>query len=164
LRAQARGGGRRRSRLAARPAWTWPGRQDRDLRRPVAARRGERTRQGSRMIRSLVRLALDQPVGLMFALALFVGVGWNAFRALPEGVHPELAPLSTPIGEIFRYRLSGAGLDPTELRTLEDWVVEKHLRQVPGVAEVVTAGGFVKQYQVTLDLARMKSFDVTLQQ
>src|SRR5262249_44264922 len=53
---------------------------------------------------------------------------------------------------------------PTDLRGLEDWVVERHLKMVPGVADVVSRGGFIKQYQVSLDLARTKVFGITLQQ
>ena len=83
---------------------------------------------------------------------------------LPPGVQPSLAPLSSPIGEIFRYRLSGAGHDSRELRTLEDWVVERQIRTVPGVADVVTMGGLVKQYEVEPDLARLKEYNITLQQ
>ncbi|MBL8188767.1 MAG: efflux RND transporter permease subunit [Acidobacteria bacterium] len=87
---------------------------------------------------------------------------------LPQGVTPELGPLATPIGEIYRYRLRGDGVTPAvspmDLRTLQDWVVERQLKTVPGVADVVTYGGLVKQYQVQPDLAKMKSFNVTLQQ
>ena len=83
---------------------------------------------------------------------------------LPQGVQPTLAPLSSATGEIYRYRLRGDRLSPMELRTLEDWVVERQLKQVPGVADVVTWGGFVKQYEVNPDLGRMKLYKVTLQQ
>jgi len=83
---------------------------------------------------------------------------------LPPGVSPDLGPLATPIGEIYRYRLKGDNVSPTELRTLQDWTVGRQLRTVPGVADVVTYGGFVKQYQVQPDLAKMKSYDITLQQ
>ncbi|MBI1760850.1 MAG: efflux RND transporter permease subunit [Acidobacteria bacterium] len=84
---------------------------------------------------------------------------------LPPGVEAELGALATPIGEIYRYRLKGSdGFSPTELRTLQDWVVERQLKTVPGVADVVTYGGFVKQYQVQPDLAKMRSYDITLQQ
>ncbi len=83
---------------------------------------------------------------------------------LPPGITPSLAPLSTATGEIYRYRLRGDHLSPMELRTLEDWVVERQLKQVPGVADVVTWGGFVKQYEVNPDLAKMKLYKVTLQQ
>jgi heavy metal efflux system protein len=83
---------------------------------------------------------------------------------LPQGVQPELAPLSTPIGELYRYQLSAQNVSPTELRTLQDWVVARHLKMVPGVADVISRGGFIKQYQVDLDLAKMKSYDVSMQQ
>ncbi len=83
---------------------------------------------------------------------------------LPPGVEPALAPLSTAIGEIYRYRLEGDHLDSRELRTLQDWVVEKQLRQVPGVADVVTLGGRIKQYEVNPDLAKMRDYKVTLAQ
>ena len=87
---------------------------------------------------------------------------------LPQGVTPDLGPLATPIGEIYRYRLKGDGVtppvSPMDLRTLQDWVVEKQLKTVPGVADVVTYGGLVKQYQVQPDAARMKSLNITLQQ
>src|SRR5262245_9059551 len=56
---------------------------------------------------------------------------------LPNGVQPELAPLSTAIGEIYRYRLVGSGLNATDLRTLQDWVVARNLKTIPGVADVV---------------------------
>jgi cobalt-zinc-cadmium resistance protein CzcA len=79
---------------------------------------------------------------------------------LPDGVDPQLVPLSTPIGEIFRYRVKGEGLSLMDLRTLQDWVISRQLRMVPGVAEVVTRGGFVKQYEVQLDLAKARSYKV----
>src|SRR5947199_2931462 len=65
---------------------------------------------------------------------------------LPPGVSPDLGPLATPIGEIYRYRLQG-NMSPTELRTVQDWIVARQLRTVPGVADVVTHGGFLNQYQ-----------------
>jgi len=83
---------------------------------------------------------------------------------LPAGVQPQLAPLSTAIGEIYRYRLQGQGLDTTELRGLQDWVVSRRLKMIPGVADVVSFGGFIKQYEVTVNTTRMKSYNVTLQQ
>ena len=70
---------------------------------------------------------------------------------LPPGVQPQLAPLSTAIGEIYRYRLQGTGMDTTELRGLQDWVVSRRLKMIPGVADVVSFGGFIKQYEVTVN-------------
>ncbi len=83
---------------------------------------------------------------------------------LPAGVTPQLAPLSTPIGEIFRYRLRGDGLSSRELRTIEDWVVERQLKMVPGVADITAFGGLVKQYEVNPSLGKMRRYNVSLPQ
>lgn len=83
---------------------------------------------------------------------------------LPEGAKPQLAPLSTPIGEIYRYRVKSDHLDSRDLRTIQDWTVSRQLRLIPGVADVVSFGGFIKQYEVNPDLAKMKYYKITLQQ
>src|SRR5882762_5229959 len=83
---------------------------------------------------------------------------------LPPGVQPELAPLSTAIGEIFRYRLKSAQLNSQELRTIQNWTVERQLKMVPGVADVVSFGGMIKQYEVNPDLGKMKYHNLALQQ
>ena len=83
---------------------------------------------------------------------------------LPPGVQPQLGPLSTAIGEIYRFRLKGEGYSSRDLRTIEDWVVERQLRMVPGVADITSMGGLIKTYEINPDLARLKYFNVTLQQ
>ena len=83
---------------------------------------------------------------------------------LPEGVKPELAPLATPVGELFRYQLKGGGLSPTDLRSVQDWTVVRALKVIPGVAEVVSRGGFIKQYEVSLDLAKAKAYNSPINQ
>jgi cobalt-zinc-cadmium resistance protein CzcA len=83
---------------------------------------------------------------------------------LPAGVQAQLQPLSTAIGEIYRYRVVGPGRDSRELRTLEDWVIERNLRAVPGVADVVALGGLIKTFEVHPDLARLRYYGVSLQQ
>src|SRR5690349_10851806 len=83
---------------------------------------------------------------------------------LPDGVQAELAPFSTAIGEIYRYRVKGQGQTPRELRTYQDWVISRQLRLVPGVADVVSLGGLVKQYEVRPDLARLRDYKITLSQ
>ena len=83
---------------------------------------------------------------------------------LPPGVQPQLAPLSTAIGEIYRYRVKGDGVAVADLRSAQDWVVSRRLKMIPGVADVVSFGGFIKQYEVTVNTARMKAYNVTLQQ
>ena len=82
---------------------------------------------------------------------------------LPAGVMPDLAPLSTATGEILRHTVDGP-LPLTDLKATEDWTIEPALRTVPGVADVVSFGGQVKQYQVDVDPAKLQSFSVTLAQ
>ena len=82
---------------------------------------------------------------------------------LPPGVQAEMAPNATPVGEIMRYRLRGDGLSTTDLRTIEDWTVERALRQVPGVADVVAMGGAIKQYEVQPDLDKLRAYKVSFQ-
>ncbi|HXZ85867.1 MAG TPA: efflux RND transporter permease subunit, partial [Myxococcota bacterium] len=87
-----------------------------------------------------------------------------ALADLPPNVEPDLAPLATPIGELYRFRLRGEGWDPRDLRTLEDWVVERYLKHADGVADVVSQGGSVKQYEVHPDMGRLKGYAITLEQ
>src|SRR5262249_24034328 len=82
----------------------------------------------------------------------------------PDGVTPELGPLATPTGEIYRYTLVGDGYPPMQLRELEDWVMERYLKQVPGVADVVSFGGVVKQYEGEVDPQRLQARGVALEQ
>jgi cobalt-zinc-cadmium resistance protein CzcA len=83
---------------------------------------------------------------------------------LPPGVSPQLAPLSTAVGEIYRYRVRGAGLPEHELRTIQDWTVTRQLKLIPGVADIVSFGGFIKQYEINPDLAKLKYYKISLQQ
>lgn len=82
---------------------------------------------------------------------------------LPPGAQVNIAPNATPVGEIMRYRLRGDGKSTTDIRTLQDWVVERALRQVPGVADVVAMGGHIKQYEVQPDLDKLRAYKLTFQ-
>ena len=84
--------------------------------------------------------------------------------SLPETVEVRIQPPQTAIGEIFRFRLRGDDYSPQELRTLQDWVVEKQLRKVPGVADLVTMGGTIKQYEVNPDMGRLRDYDLNIGQ
>jgi cobalt-zinc-cadmium resistance protein CzcA len=83
---------------------------------------------------------------------------------LPPGVEPELAPPSTATGEIFRYRLEAPGMKPSEVRAIQDWIVLRQLKQVSGIADVVSLGGPIRQYEVQPDLARLRDHGLTLGQ
>ncbi|AGA28760.1 efflux RND transporter permease subunit [Singulisphaera acidiphila] len=82
---------------------------------------------------------------------------------LPKGVRPELSPWS-PTGEIVRYVLEGPGYTTNQLKAVQDWVLNRALKQVPGVIDVVGFGGTVKQYQVLLDTRLLKQYGVTMAQ
>ena len=83
---------------------------------------------------------------------------------LPDGVTPGLGPLSTPIGELYRYTLSGGGLDSRQLRELQDWIVEPRFLQVPGVADVTPFGGLVKRYQIQIDPLALSKYNLSIAQ
>src|SRR5690606_5519437 len=80
---------------------------------------------------------------------------------LPEGADPEVQPPYGPTGEIFRYTLQSPTKDSRELLTLQNWVVDRRLRQVPGVADVVAFGGRDKIYEIEADPGRMIQYDLT---
>jgi cobalt-zinc-cadmium resistance protein CzcA len=81
---------------------------------------------------------------------------------LPTGISPDLGPLATPIGEVYRYTLDGATTDPMTLRTLQDWVVRPALMRVPGVADVVSYGGLVEEIHVEPNPTKMAALGVVL--
>ncbi|MFZ5984478.1 MAG: efflux RND transporter permease subunit [Acidobacteriota bacterium] len=86
----------------------------------------------------------------------------GAREELPPGVEPELGPLSTGLGEIFQYTLEGEGFSPMEKRSLQTWLVTPRLRNIPGVTEVNSFGGEVKQYQVIVLPERLVKYGLTL--
>jgi Cu(I)/Ag(I) efflux system membrane protein CusA/SilA len=85
-----------------------------------------------------------------------------AASLLPPGVKPTLGPDGTGVGHIFWYTIEGKGYDLEQLRTLQDWFVRYQLNTVPGVAEVASIGGFVREYQVNIDPNRLFAYDVKI--
>src|ERR1700690_1127813 len=81
---------------------------------------------------------------------------------VPEGVTPELGPNDTPVGQIYQYTLESDHHSPSELRSWQDWVLEKEIKRIPGVADVVSFGGFQKEYHVLADPSRLKANRLTL--
>ena len=80
---------------------------------------------------------------------------------LPDGVRPEVQPLSGPTGEIFRYTLSSNQRDIRELKTLQDWVIERKLRSVPGIADIVSFGGEVKTFEVSVNPNQLTQYGIS---
>lgn len=94
----------------------------------------------------------------------------EAEEHIPKGVgSPQLAPVSTGLGEIYQYVLhTEPGYDSIytdmDLRTMQDWIVKRQLLRVPGIAEVNTLGGHLKQYEIAVNAQQLKSMDVTMQE
>ena len=86
----------------------------------------------------------------------------QARAGIPEGFSPEMGPITTGVGQIFMYQVAGAGWSNMDLRTINDWSIAFQLRTVPGVADVLSFGGDVKQYQVSLDPQKLLAHQVSL--
>ena len=136
---------------------------------------------GMEEIRSLSKFALSQitvvfrdDVDIYFARQLVLERIMAARERLPEGLDPVMAPVTTGLGEVYQYYMEGpeaGATDPavveralTDQRTMQEWVLRPLLKSVPGVIDVNGMGGFVKQYQVLVDPARLRKFDLTLHQ
>jgi cobalt-zinc-cadmium resistance protein CzcA len=87
-----------------------------------------------------------------------------AHAELPPDARPVLGPLSSVIGEVYRYTLESRTMPLVELKALQDWVLEREFRKVSGVADVISWGGGTKQYQVTIDPARLRAYNLSLKQ
>lgn len=81
-------------------------------------------------------------------------------RQLPEGVTPTLGPDATGVGQIFWYTVESDSMSLSDLRTIQDWFIRYQLNSVPGVAEVASVGGFVRQYQIDVDPTKLRSYGV----
>ena len=119
------------------------------------------TRSLSRYGLSQVTVIFDDGTDIYFARQLVSERLQRVRSQLPTGLSPELGPIATGLGEIFMYTVENkpdtpSKLTPTELRTVQDWIVKPQLRQVQGVTEVNTVGGYVKQYLVAPKLHELQ--------
>ena len=83
---------------------------------------------------------------------------------IPADARPQLGPLASVIGEVYRYTLHSRETPLIELKALQDWVLEREFRSVPGVVDVVSWGGGIKQYQITVEPSRLRAYNLTLKQ
>ncbi len=132
----------------------------------------EYTRSLSRYGLSQVTVVFEDGTDIYFARQQVAERLQQAKSQLPPGLEPELGPVATGLGEIYMYTVEaapgatkpdGTPWTPTDLRTLQDWVVRPQLRNTPGVTEVNTIGGFARQIHVTPDPAKLVAFGFTLQ-
>ena len=81
---------------------------------------------------------------------------------VPSGIQPSMGPITTGTGQIYLYQISGPGKSNQELRTIQDWIVKLQLRTVPGVTDVLSFGGDVKQYQVIVNQQALVNYNIPL--
>src|SRR5437868_4492434 len=152
----------------------------------IAQQQGQSPEEVERYIRIPIEIRVARTPGLTFTRSTTVyGIGFIRLQfeygrdyhfvrqqtinrlkdaVLPAGVQPVISPAGG-ISEIFRYELTGPpGMDVMKLKTLQDWVVERKLRIVPGVADVAVLGGKTKEFQAEINLDRMMAYGLTLPQ
>lgn len=124
------------------------------------------TRSVSRYGLSQITVVFEDGTDIYFARQLVNERIQEARDRLPPGIAPVMGPIATGLGEIFMYTVEGKpghALDLTELRTVQDWVVKPQLRTVPGVTEINSIGGYVKQYLVAPDPAKLRAYGLSFQ-
>ncbi|MDQ3563528.1 MAG: CusA/CzcA family heavy metal efflux RND transporter [Pseudomonadota bacterium] len=132
----------------------------------------QETRSLSRYGLSQVTVIFEDGTDIYFARSLVNQRIQEAQGRLPPGVEPEMGPIATGLGEIFMWTMEaepearkpdGSPYTATDLRTLQDWVIRPQIRTVPGVTEVNSIGGYVKQYHVTPDPAKLIAYGLSFQ-
>ena len=130
----------------------------------------ESTRSLSRYGLSQVTVVFKDGTSIYFARQLINERLQEARAALPEGVETSMGPIATGLGEIFMWtveakegarKADGTPYDDIDLREIQDWIVKPQMRNVPGVTEINTIGGYRKQYHVLPDPARLQAFGLT---
>ncbi len=116
----------------------------------------------SRVGLSVVTIAFEDGVDIYFARQQVFERLQQARDRLPKGIEPQMGPVTTGLGEIYQYILTSDTLDARELRSIQDWLIRPILRTIPGVTDVNSFGGHVKQYQVLLDPGKLKSLNLTI--
>lgn len=118
---------------------------------------------------SMVTIVFEDNVDIYFARQLVLERLIEAKEKLPDGVEAALGPISSGLGEIYQYTLERPnGKETTdnlmELRTVQDWIVRPILKNIPGVTDVNSFGGHVKQYQIIVDPQRLIKYDLSLKE
>ena len=118
-------------------------------------------RSGSAFGFSMVNVIFEDSVDIYFARTRVLERLSLAPSFLPAGVTPVMGPDATGVGQVFWYTVEGP-YDSGTLHSLQDWFIKYQLNSVPGVAEVASVGGFVKQYQIDLDPVKLRAYNVAL--
>jgi Cu(I)/Ag(I) efflux system membrane protein CusA/SilA len=110
---------------------------------------------------SMINIIFEDDVDVYFARTRVLERLNLASSFLPAGVVPTLGPDATGVGQVFWYTVEGP-YDPGTLRSLQDWFIRYQLNSVPGVAEVASIGGFVRQYQIDVDPVKLRAYNVPM--
>src|SRR5947207_3800256 len=111
---------------------------------------------------SMINVIFEDSVDLYFARSRVLERLQLLSKALPPGTVPTLGPDATGIGHVFWYTVEGKGYSLRDLRSIQDWFVRYQLNAVPGVAEVASVGGAVRQYQIDVDPKRLRAYRIPL--
>ena len=111
---------------------------------------------------SMINIIFEDDIDFYFARQRVLERLSIAETFLPTGVKPYLAPDATALGQIFWYTVEGDGYDIGRLRAIQDWFVRYQLYSVPGVAEVASVGGYPIEYQIDVDPAKLRAYNITL--
>src|SRR4051812_2778621 len=112
---------------------------------------------------SVVTVVFEESTDSYFARQLVLERLQVAEERIPNGLgKPEIGPITTGLGQIYKYVLTSPALDTMELRAINDWQVKFQLRTVPGVTDVMSIGGYVRQYQVRANPNRLVAYDLTI--
>src|SRR6186997_2169665 len=110
---------------------------------------------------SMVNVIFEDSMDVYFARTRVLERLNLASTFLPAGVVPTLGPDATGVGQVFWYTVEGP-YNPATLRSLQDWFIRYQLNAVPGVAEVASIGGFVRQYQVDVDPTKLRAYNIPI--
>src|SRR6266849_5059807 len=108
----------------------------------------------------MINVIFDDAVDIYFARTRVLERLNLVGKALPPGIVPTLGPDATGVGHVFWYTVEGKGYSLQDLRALQDWFIRYQLNAVPGVAEVASVGGVVRQYQIDVDPNRLRAFRI----
>jgi copper/silver efflux system protein len=111
---------------------------------------------------SMINVIFEDGVDLYFARSRVLERLQLLAKALPAGIVPTLGPDATGVGHVFWYTVEGAGYSLRDLRALQDWFIRYQLNAVPGVAEVASVGGVVRQYQIDVHPDRLRAFRIPI--
>src|SRR5947207_2918090 len=111
---------------------------------------------------SMINVIFEDDVDLYFARSRVLERLNLLTKSLPSGVVPTLGPDATGVGHVFWYTVEGKGTSLRDLRSLQDWFIRYQLNAVPGVAEVASIGGTVRQYQIDVDPNRLRAYKIPL--